>query len=433
MRIRILSGVIMPAYMIAGFCTAALLLFILIKPDRAIYLKNLTLPLLGVLFILALILFPETSVNAALKGIRLWLDIVFPSLFPFFVASEVLNSTGFVRAAGVLLEPIMRPLFKVPGCGSFALAMGITSGYPVGARITCSLLENGDISRHEAERLLAFTNNSGPLFIVGAVATGMYGIPSLGLFLLACHIAASFTVGVLLGIFTRGADKIPERKEKTFKKFQNLMLSGRKKKMTNAGMIFGDAVKNSVSLIIAIGAFIIFFSVVINILLETNIIGFLAEALALILSPAGISPDMISAVLSGFFEITTGTNLASKVTDIPIAVKLSFTSLIIGWAGLSVHSQVYSITGDSGISMKPYFLGKFLHGMIAAVFTWIGMQFEFINALANSPVLGSERVTAFADRQNVLFNSLTYLVFVLLIYGMFCLGAFLSKSFKKKI
>ena len=423
----------MPAYIIAGFCTAALLLFIMMKPESAIYLKNLTLPLLGVLFILALIFFSETSVNAALKGIRLWLDIVFPSLFPFFVASEVLNSTGFVGATGVLLEPVMRPLFKVPGCGSFALAMGITSGYPVGARITCSLLENGDISKPEAERLLAFTNNSGPLFIVGAVATGMYGIPSLGLFLLACHIAASFTVGILFGFFnSRNIEKHPVKKEKTIKKFRNELLSIRKKKTANIGTIFGDAVKNSVSLIIAIGAFIIFFSVVINILLETNIIGFFADAIAFILSPAGISPDMAAAVLSGFFEITTGTSLASKVINIPIAVKLSFTSLIIGWAGLSVHSQVYSITGNAGLSMKPYFLGKFLQGVIAAVFTWIGMQFEFFKALASSPILSSEQMMASAGWQNVLVNSLTYLVFVLLIYGIFCLGAFIARVSKKK-
>jgi len=423
----------MPAYIIAGLCTAALLLFILVKPDRAIYLRNLTLPLLGVIFILALILFSETSVNAALKGVRLWLDIVLPSLFPFFVASEVLNSTGFVRATGVLLEPVMRPLFKVPGCGSFALAMGITSGYPVGARITCSLLENGDISRSEAERLLAFTNNSGPLFIVGAVATGMYGIPSLGLFLLACHIAAAFTVGILLGFFnSQGNKKQPVKKEKTFNKLRNEMLVFRKKKLTNIGTVFGDAIKNSVSLIIAIGAFIIFFSVVINLLLDTRIIGFIADILAFILAPAGINADMISAVLSGFFEITTGASMASKVISIPIAAKLSFTSLIIGWAGLSVHSQVYSITSNKGISMKPYILGKFLQGLIAAFFTWIGMQFNFFKELAGSPVLSSEQMKASSGWQSVFINSLTYLAFVLGIYGIFCLGAFLARGTNKK-
>jgi len=41
----------------------------------------------------------------------------------------------------------MRPLFNVPGCGSFAFAMGITSGYPVGAKITASMREEKLLSK----------------------------------------------------------------------------------------------------------------------------------------------------------------------------------------------------------------------------------------------------------------------------------------------
>jgi len=93
--------------------------------------------------------------------IFLWFNVVFPSLFPFFVASEILYRTGFIKAIGILLEPIMRP-FNVPGCGSFAFAMGITSGYPVGAKITASMREEKLLSKTESERLLSFTNNSGP-------------------------------------------------------------------------------------------------------------------------------------------------------------------------------------------------------------------------------------------------------------------------------
>ena len=164
---------------------AAFILLAQMKPLGVIYAKQLAIPALCLVFILCLVAFPKTAVEAASKGINLWLGIVFPSLFPFFAASEILVSSGFIKAAGILLEPVMRPLFNVPGSGSFALLMGVTSGYPVGAKITCDLHKNGLVTKTEAERLLAFTNNSGPLFIIGAVATGMYGVPSLGLFLLA--------------------------------------------------------------------------------------------------------------------------------------------------------------------------------------------------------------------------------------------------------
>ncbi len=63
----------------------------------------------------------------------------------------------------------MKPIFNVPGIGAYAFIMGIISGYPVGAKIVTEFRKNGECSKAEAERLLAFTNNSGPLFIIGTV------------------------------------------------------------------------------------------------------------------------------------------------------------------------------------------------------------------------------------------------------------------------
>ena len=57
----------------------------------------------------------------------------------------------------------MKPVFNVPGEGIFALLMGIISGYPVGAKIVANLKREGICNSIECERLIAFTNNSGPL------------------------------------------------------------------------------------------------------------------------------------------------------------------------------------------------------------------------------------------------------------------------------
>ena len=55
------------------------------------------------------------------------------------------------------------------GIGAFALTIGITSGYPVGAKVTSDLYKDNNCTKEEAERLIAFTNSSGPLFIISAV------------------------------------------------------------------------------------------------------------------------------------------------------------------------------------------------------------------------------------------------------------------------
>lgn len=117
-------------YLLFIILTLTALFLINTRSSKIIYLKALIIPSSSAFFILLLIIFSNTAVESAAKGLNLWLSIVFPSLFPFFVASEVLNKSGFMKSAGILLEPVMRPLFNVPGCGSFALAMGLTSGYP---------------------------------------------------------------------------------------------------------------------------------------------------------------------------------------------------------------------------------------------------------------------------------------------------------------
>ena len=84
------------------------------------------------------------------------------------------------------------------GSGAFALSMGMTSGYPTGAKITTDLYENGELTKIEAERLLSFTNTSGPLFIISSCGVGMFKSPQIGLLLFITHILGSLTTRIFV-------------------------------------------------------------------------------------------------------------------------------------------------------------------------------------------------------------------------------------------
>lgn len=134
-------------------------------------LSILLMALVGLFITASLVLYPEESFNAALSGMRIFFDVVFPSLLPFFILSELLMGFGIVHGLSVLLEPLMRPLFNVPGAGAFALSMGLAAGYPMDAIITSRFRKQNLCTRVEGERLLAFSNTADPLFMFGAVAT----------------------------------------------------------------------------------------------------------------------------------------------------------------------------------------------------------------------------------------------------------------------
>ncbi len=374
--------IILLAVLFIGITT----LIILSQSSRVIYLKALIIPAACFAFILCLILMSDNMVKAALSGLKLWAFIVVPSLFPFFIAAEIINSTGFIKASGVVLEPIMRPFFNVPGSGSFALAMGVTSGYPVGAKITCDLRNNGLLTKTEAERLLTFTNNSGPLFIIGAVGTGMFGSPQLGILLFICHFLSCITVGFIFrfyGLRSKKDAHVHKSNKTKLKQFkEKKIFTEAKRKLTDEyvnrhssfGAILGDSIKDSITTIIQIGGFVVLFSVIIQIFHQTGFINILSEGASFILSPIGVDKRILEGIFSGVFEITTGSRFISSASAIPLLIKLPAVSFIIGWAGLSVHFQVMSIASKTDINIRPYLIGKLLQGTFSAIYTWLFLK-----------------------------------------------------------
>lgn len=167
-----------------------------------------TILTLSVLYLaMALILSPTACLSAAKDAIYLCLDLVIPSLFPFFLCSKLFFSLGISRLAHRLLSPCMYPLFGVSGHGAAALLLGLVSGYPMGASCVTSLYRQGLCSRTEAERLLTFCNNSGPLFILTAVGLGMLHHREAGILLYLTHLLSALLCGVLFRRY--GKEKSP--------------------------------------------------------------------------------------------------------------------------------------------------------------------------------------------------------------------------------
>lgn len=79
----------------------------------------------------------------------------------------------------------------------------------------------------------------------------------------------------------------------------------------------------------------------------------------------------INCLLTGFIEVTNGIFCLAEVSSISVYLKASLISLLLGFGGISVLLQTLSITSKAKISIKPYFIGKFLHGMIALFYTFL--------------------------------------------------------------
>ena len=323
------------------------------------------------IFTICLVLFSKQNIVAAKNGLVLWANNAVPSLFPFFIATELLSHTNLVNYIGKLFNKIMKPLFNVSGIGAYALTLGIISGYPVGAKIVTNFREDNLCSKEEAERLITFTNNSGPLFILGTVGIGLFYDISIGILLLITHLLSALTVGIIFR-FWKYKSVINDNCTTISKSYYNKNISP--PKFSDLGGIISDSITKATSTTLLIGGFVVLFSVIISILNTSKMFTLLSDLLAPVFSLFGVSKEFLEPLFSGIVELTIGVNLISQIPSKFLIINIVLCSFLLGFGGISILLQVFSIISKSDISIKPYIIGKLLQGTIAAFYTYIALN-----------------------------------------------------------
>lgn len=348
--------------------------------------KTLLLSAVTIFFTFSLIIFPDQALEASIRGLNMWLEIVFPSLLPFFITAELLIGFGVVKFIGVIFRPIMRPLFNVPGAGGFAWIMGMVSGYPSGAKFSVRLREEKQLSQIEAERLISFTNASSPLFIFGAISVGFLHDAKLGVLIAISHYVGNALVGVCMRFHgvreqAKATNKEAAQKPSFVLAFRE-MHHTRIKDTRPFGTVVGDAVVNSIKTLVMIGGFIILFSVFTKLLFLIGVSPIISQLFEYILQGFGLPKELALPLFSGLFEITLGAQMISQITTNTILVKVIIISFILGFNGFSVQAQVASIIAKTDIRFSPYLFARLLHGVLASILTVLLFKPLYLNRQA---------------------------------------------------
>ena len=301
------------------------------------------LPVLTVLGLFAaLVICSGQAAAGARQSLAVCAATLAPSLFPFFVLSNLLSSLGLADLlGGAATGPLCR-LFRVSPAGAQAFLLGLTGGYPLGAAAIADLRRDGRLDREEAERLLCFCNNSGPAFILGAVG-GVFHSPRAGALLYCAHVLAAVSVGLLLRPRGHAAPEGPAAPAPAPLPF---------------GRALTAAVSRAVSATMTVCGYVVLF-------------GALLGALV----PASSLPPLGNALFRGFFELGGGISALAGLDPSPLP--LAAAALLLGWGGLSVHCQTLGVLADTDISCARHFLCRALCGLIAALITYGGALFLF--------------------------------------------------------
>jgi len=298
----------------------------------------------AIILSLILSLYLSDEISLAVKdGLGLAVNVIVPSVFPFIILSDLLYS---LQATGTsdLAERGFHRLFGIDGSGLYPFMLGALCGFPMGVRATAKLYRDGCISRDEAERLIGFTNNTGPAFLVCGVGLGMRGRISDGILLYFSMLISAIAVGIIFA-----------PRQKNEKNIHNEKRSADIPRFSLVASIKGAGLST-----LNICSFIVFFSAV-----GGGLHKLLGEGPAYILTLP-------------FLEIGGASAALAKSALISADASLILTGFATGFSGLSVHMQAGSFLIGTDISMKKYYPMKLMQGLISACLCAICILLGFV-------------------------------------------------------
>lgn len=276
--------------------------------------------------------------GAVAQGVKTGLtvcgNVLIPSLFPFMVLACFVSLTKYGDILSIPLRPLTTKVFKLPRNLGAVVLMSLIGGYPVGAKMVSTLLEQERISRETAQRMMCFCTNSGPSFLIAAVGTGMFYSRTAGVILFATQTLATLIIGAAV---SRGA-KIPRVENPGYKP-----LGG------SSGFVV--AVANASSSMLVMCAYAILFSGVLSAVSQSGAASWLASRLP-------VEESLVTAVISGILEVTSGCVAAVKVGG---SLSFALVSVFASFCGLSVIFQIMSCFRNAPIRFVPFLLARLAH------------------------------------------------------------------------
>lgn len=288
----------------------------------------------GIICILAVIVliteFSEIKVQI-LSTLKIWAEILIPSLFPYLVLSKYISSSNFFSIFKPL-NIIIGKLFKISPAGVGVYLCSLFCGYPSGAVCTSDIYKNKLCTKNEAQRLICFTNNPGPLFLISVVGAGMLGCMRDGIALYVIQVISSFFLALLI----RG-------------KTENINNSSRIAKIPPKSL--NTCIEEVIETMLIIGAQMIVWST-------------LAKVIILIVSYFRPLYDdsNIHCIIFSLFELSGATNLLSDIGSTPTGFAIICS--LCSWGGLSVLMQIKSVI-PKDFSFGKIVICKFLQSCIS--------------------------------------------------------------------
>lgn len=288
-----------------------------------------------------------------LEGIKMWIFLVLPSLFPYFFITSCLSNLKSTQKIANFFSPLSKKLFNVSGAVGYAYFMSLLSGYPVGAKIISDLKEKKVISEPESTRAAALCSTSSPMFLLGSVGNIMFNNSLFGFLLFLSHIISSIFIGIIFSFYRR-KEKINNPSHFSPALSDNILY---------------ESTYSAIISALIVGGMITIFYLLTEVLLAFNILSPFVNLLSFI-----FNDDNLGLGFSlGIFECTKGLKTISNSGI--LFLSLPITCSLCGFGGISILMQSLAYLKKAKIKIAPFVFSKILSAILNFL---IGCAFSFL-------------------------------------------------------
>ena len=282
---------------------------------------------IGALAVAVLILDGKTAVKAGVDAVQLCIQVLIPSLFPFFVCSPLLSGGGF----GILFRPLRKLLRHAEGAESILL-VSFLGGYPVGALVTAQRYKDGSLQKAEASRMLAFCSNAGPSFLFGL---GIRLFPKLWYcwLLWGIHILSAILVGLMVPGY-----------------------GGKMDSVQNSADTLSSTLINAIKVMATVCGWVLIFRI---------LIAFLDKWVL------WRAPQVLKIGVCGLLELANGSCALANIE--PAGVRMVLFSAMLAFGGLCVYLQTLAVTEN--LDKYLYLPGKVTQSGISILLSCMAQGF----------------------------------------------------------
>lgn len=319
--------------------------------------KNILLCIIIFSLFLTLIMFNKTVVEGALDGMVICAQRIIPSLFPFTVVAVFLYNGRYLDSFVSKSEAGQKFIIFIISC---------LGGFPIGAKIISEAYNGGRISRTTAENMLCCAINAGPAFCVSVVGN-IYYSNQIGIIVFASSVISALLIFL---IFNKKSE-LPETTNHSPGSFtENFVYS----------------VSSAAAAMLSICAYIVIFSSIIN-LVDTY-----------------FTDNVFKNVLVGTLEVTTAVTNSKNIY---------LSCFFIGFSGISIITQVISITKCFKPNIFKIILSRILNGLLLTSNAFILIKiFKIkVDAISNGYI-----AKPFLSQGNFMFSILFLITCACLIY-----------------